>query len=176
MKTVVHFFHVLSEWLQRSFLFVSCIILCFMVVVGGLGIVYRFVLKSSLSWNEELLGYLFVWLTCLGAAIGYKLGAHPSVLIMVERLPERLRSVTVVISDLVVFTLGVIFLLYGGQMIFRMGTETASSLPISMRYPYAAIPIGGMALIVHSLDHMMANATRRVNDRHEVSKEQQWER
>jgi hypothetical protein len=33
-----------------------------------------------------------------------------------------------------------------------------------------------MALIVHSLDHMMANATRRVNDRHEVSKEQQWER
>jgi TRAP-type C4-dicarboxylate transport system permease small subunit len=61
-------------------------------------------------------------------------------------------------------------------MIFRMGTETASSLPISMRYPYAAIPIGGMALIVHSLDHMMANAARRVNDRHEVSKEQQWER
>lgn len=176
MKGIVHFFDVLSDWIQRLFLVVSCIILCVMVVVGGLGIVYRFVLKSSLSWNEELLGYLFVWLTCLGAAIGYKLGAHPSVLIMVERLPKRLQNITVVISDLVVFALGVIFFLYGGQMILRMGAETASSLPISMRYPYVAIPIGGMALIVHSLDHMMTGANRSVSNQQDISREQAWER
>jgi TRAP-type C4-dicarboxylate transport system permease small subunit len=64
-------------------------ILTVMVAVAGLGVISRFVLHASLSWSEELDAYLFVWLTCLGAAAGIKLNAHPAVRALADRVPHR---------------------------------------------------------------------------------------
>jgi TRAP-type C4-dicarboxylate transport system permease small subunit len=122
-----------------------------MVVLAGAGVFFRFVLHSSLSWSEELEAYLFVWLTCLGAAAGVKLRAHPEVRALADRLPGFTRKLVADLGDAVVIALGAIFVVYGGNMIELMGSETASSLPISMTYPYLAIPVGGALLVFHSV-------------------------
>jgi TRAP-type C4-dicarboxylate transport system permease small subunit len=53
--------------------------------------------------------------------------------------------------------LGIVFVVYGGDMLALMGTETASSLPISMVYPYLAIPVGGALLILHAVVRIAAS-------------------
>jgi TRAP-type C4-dicarboxylate transport system permease small subunit len=132
-------------------LFVCGATLLTMVALAGAGVFFRFVLHSSLSWSEELESYLFVWLTCLGAAAGVKMKAHPEVRALVDRLPAWTHKVLADLVDVVVIALGAVFVLYGGDMIQLMGSETASSLPISMTYPYLAIPVGGALLILHSV-------------------------
>ena len=145
----------LDDTVLRLTLVVSGAILAVMVAVAGLGVITRFVFHASLSWSEELDAYLFVWLTCLGAAAGVKLHAHPSVRALADRLPARSQVAISDVTDLVVTGLGVILIVYGGEMISLMGTETASSLPISMIYPYLAIPVGGALLSIHSLAHLI---------------------
>jgi|GEM_PF-567618 TRAP-type C4-dicarboxylate transport system permease small subunit len=125
-------------------------LLTVMVVVAALGVFFRFVLHSSLSWSEELDAYLFVWLTCLGAAAGVKMRAHPEVRAIVDRLPSFTQKWLADFTDGIVLALGLIFLIFGGEMVSLMGTETAASLPISMVYPYLSIPVGGALLIWHS--------------------------
>ena len=135
-------------------LFVCGTILAAMVAIAGLGVVFRFVLHDSLSWAEELDAYLFVWLTCLGAAAGFKLRAHPEVRALVDRMPAPVASAMRNLADMTVIVLGLIFVIYGGQMIRLMGTETAASLSISMVYPYLAIPLAGGLLILHAGAHL----------------------
>lgn len=126
-----------------------------MVAIGGLGVVFRFALHASLSWSEELDAYLFVWLTCLGAAVGVKLRMHPSVMAVADWLPKRHRTALSIAADTAIFCLGALMAFYGGQLILLMGAETASSLPISMSYPMLAVPVGGALFMLHSLAHVM---------------------
>lgn len=143
------------SWIDDMVLKITLVIcgalLSVMVVVQALGVFYRFVLHDSLSWSDELAAYLFVWLTCLGAAAGAKMRVHPEVRALADRLPGYTQQTLADFTDGAVLALGAVFLVYGGQMLFMMGTETATSLPVSMAYPYASIPVGGALLILHSL-------------------------
>jgi TRAP-type C4-dicarboxylate transport system permease small subunit len=149
------FFDYLSDSAQKLSIVLGGICLICMLCVAGLGVVFRFLLHNSLSWNEELDGYLFVWLTSFGAAIGYKLRAHPSVEVLVDRFPKILKKISLTLSDLIVLSLGLVFTIYGGQMVQLVMSETASSMDIPMGYPYAALPIGGILLIIHAMAHII---------------------
>jgi TRAP-type C4-dicarboxylate transport system permease small subunit len=157
MKRMARYVRSLDDLVLRITLMISGAILGLMVAIAGLGVITRFVFHASLSWSEELDAYLFVWLTCLGAAAGVKLHAHPSVQALTDRLPARTQGVVRDVTDLVVMALGLILVTYGGEMISLMGTETASSMPISMIYPYLAIPVGGALLTVHALAHLIVS-------------------
>lgn len=132
-------------------LFVCSCLLLGAVIVAGLGVIFRFVLHDSLSWSDEVSAYLFVWLTCLGAAAGVKLRAHPEVRVLAERVPPAFAALLKDFTDCAILGLGVVFVLYGTDMLAMMGTETATSIPISMVYPYLSIPVCGALLVFHSL-------------------------
>lgn len=121
-----------------------------MVVIQALGVIFRFGLHSSLSWSDEVSSYLFVWLTCLGAAAGVKLRVHPEVKALADRMPAYTQTVIRDLTDIAIAGLGLVFVVYGYDMLALMGDETASSLPISMVYPYMSIPVGGALLILHA--------------------------
>src|SRR6202000_1246037 len=88
---------------------------------------------------------------------GVKLRVHPEVKALADRLPAVTHSALRDVTDLAIIALGVVFVLSGSAMLALMGTETASSLPISMVYPYLAIPVGGGLLILHALVRMVVS-------------------
>lgn len=149
------------RWLDDAVLGVTLIacgaLLLAMVVIEGLGVIFRFVLHDSLSWSDELSSYLFVWLTCLGAAAGVKLRVHPEVKVLADRLPAVWHQALADIADLAVIALGGIFVVYGGDLLSLIGDETASSMSMSMVYPYLAIPVGGALLVLHALTRIAAS-------------------
>lgn len=140
----------LDDLLLKVTLFVCGGLLLAMVVIEALGVIFRFILHDSLSWSDELAAYLFVWLTCLGATAGIKLRVHPEVKALADRLPGVPQQALQDLADVAIAALGVVFVVYGGDMLTLIGSETASSLPISMVYPYLAIPVGGALLVVHT--------------------------
>jgi TRAP-type C4-dicarboxylate transport system permease small subunit len=139
-----------DDLVLRVTLIVCGSLLLSMVVIQALGVVFRFILHSSLSWSDEVSSYLFVWLTCLGAAAGVKLRVHPEVKALADRMPAFTQTALRDLTDFAIAGLGLVFVIYGNDMLSLMGDETASSLPISMVYPYLAIPVGGGLLILHA--------------------------
>ncbi len=125
-----------------------------MAAIAGLGVIFRFGLHASLSWSEELVTYLFIWLTCLGAAAGIKMQVHPQVMAFASRLSVQRQKLLAIASDASIFALGVVLAWQGGRMITLMGTETASSIPISMSYPYLSIPVAGALFMLHTMAHV----------------------
>ena len=144
-----------DELVSQATLWICAALLTVMVVVTALGVVFRYVLRSSLSWSDEFAAYLFVWLTCLGASVGLRARIHPAIRVFADRFPERMQPFLHAFTDFVVIALGLIFVFYGGGMIALMGNETAASIPISMVYPFLAIPISGGLFVFHASMHLV---------------------
>lgn len=103
-------------------------------------VVSRYVLRSPLTWSEELASYLFVWLTALGGAAAVHLGAHYGFSLLIDRLHPLVRRPMLFAAGLV--TLAVCLTLAWLGMIWTLEAKNVSS---ALRWPmswfYAAIPV-----------------------------------
>lgn len=115
-------------------------------------VVMRYVFASPLAWSEELARYLFVWLTFLGAALAYRLGAHIAVDLLAEYLERRAGVRAGQVLALAIQAVVVAFLaalLVGGVGLVRGTThQVTPGLGISMSWVYLAIPVGSAVMIL----------------------------
>ncbi|MBK5241486.1 TRAP transporter small permease [Clostridium sp.] len=132
------------------------IIFILMTVFIFLQVIFRYVLKSSLSWSEELSTYLFIWLTFLGASVGIRNGAHIKVMFFVNNIKNIiLRKCIITFSN----SLSIIFLIilsyYGtiiANQIFVLDQISASMPFLRIGVVYFAIPIGSILMTTNLLE------------------------
>ena len=122
-----------------------------MSVMVVLQVFFRYVLKTSLSFSEELARYLFVWSTFLGSAIAFSKRAQVSIEIIVAKLPTKTKKGAIVVTNFFSAVFFVLMIVYGIQMIFRTMSQTSPALGISMSYVYAAVPIAGLVMLINGV-------------------------
>jgi len=73
------------------------------IVVLSLGVVYRYVLQTPLTWSDELASVLFLWLAMLGAVVAMQHGEHMRLTVFVAKLmPPKRRRVESLVACLTV--------------------------------------------------------------------------
>lgn len=111
----------------------------------------RFVVGSPLSFSDEIARFSMLWLTFLGAGYAYRKGTLISVDIVLEYAGKRfaclLRIAIILCSGLFAF----IMIKYGFDLVDRVSSQTAPSTRVSMMWPYLAVPVGGIVIMVNSL-------------------------
>ncbi|UPU34444.1 TRAP transporter small permease [Geomonas paludis] len=117
-------------------------------------------LTINMSWAQELCIYMFVWMAKFGAAYGVRSGIHVGVDVLVTRLPDSWRKVTVVMAILggalftgLIGSLGAKFVWENGMhyaVVSKFGLEIGDLFegPITpdLEWPtwivYLAVPLG----------------------------------
>lgn len=128
-----------------------CILtLSVMTVVVFIQVVFRFVIKSSLPWSEELSRYLLVWTAFLGGAYGVRTGAHIGVEAFTLLLPKKAQKVLSILVMVASIVLCAIIMKYGFSIVQTQLSkgQLSPAMRIPMGYMYAAIPIGMFFFIV----------------------------
>lgn len=97
-----------------------------MSVVVFVQVVFRFIVKSSLPWSEELSRYLQVYITFFGTAYGIQTGAHLGIEAFTHLLPKGGRKVLAILVQIVSMLVCTLILKLGvdivmSQMGFRPG-------------------------------------------------------
>lgn len=115
-----------------------------MVLLTCWQVLTRYVLQNPSSWSEELVSYLFAWMSLLGASIVTSERGHMNIPIVVERMPESAKKVFSIVSELIAFVFGAVILLFGGIQIttLAMGQMT-SSLGVAIGFFYIVLPLTG---------------------------------
>ena len=120
------------------------VMLAVMSVVVFLQVIFRFVIKASLPWSEELSRYLLVYITYFGCAYGIKTGAHLGVEAFVLILPKTVQKAINVLVQIGGLVVCVLILKFGADIV--MSQMQSGQLSPAMRLPmwtiYSAIPIG----------------------------------
>lgn len=127
--------------------------LAVMTVVVFLQVVFRFIIKASLPWSEELSRYLQVYITYFGCAYGIKTGAHLGVDAFTYLLPEkgrRVLNVIVLIGGMVICAL---IMKFGADIV--LSQMQSGQLSPAMRIPmwsiYISIPVGMAFCVIRYL-------------------------
>ncbi len=113
-------------------------------------VVARYAVSYSLAFSEELEVAGLVWLTMLGAAIGFRRSAHIGFTILRDRLPPAGRRLAVLAT--VVLTVGTALVLaWGGwrQIVTERSLGTVSEALGVPEWLYTlAVPVGAVLVAV----------------------------
>lgn len=141
------------RWFLNNLEEVVCVgLMGFMALLGFANVITRY-LGYSLAYTEELLVAMMVWITLLGAAVGFKRGAHLGLTFIRERLPMGARWALEWLSLLL--TVGtmslVIYLCLAYHIADELAMDTRSqALDIPQFWYTLAIPLGGLSVIVRA--------------------------
>jgi TRAP-type C4-dicarboxylate transport system permease small subunit len=131
-------------------------LLVLMVTVVTLGVFFRYVLSASLAWYDEFASYLLVWLTFYGAVVASYRRRHIGFDMVVNRLLSSTRRKIEVVAELLILGFQVVLFYYGWNLMWKMGDETAISLPwVKMGWVYSVLPITGGLMLLISLERLL---------------------
>ncbi|HDZ46751.1 hypothetical protein LCGC14_0121480 [marine sediment metagenome] len=111
----------------------------------------RFVVGKPLFFSDEIARFAMIWLTFIGAGYAYRKGALISVDILLEYSGPRFASVLRVLVVLCSALFALIIVKYGFDLVGRVASQTAPSTRVSMMWPYMAVPLGGIVILVNSV-------------------------
>ena len=123
-----------------------------------LGVFSRYVLQATFRWYDEVARLCFIWIVFLGAAVAVRRGMHFRMLLLVERLGRGAVRLGNQVATVSVLAFGGI-LLAGGYAILPIARrQVTDALEISMIWFYAALPAGGLLMIVFALMQLRRGA------------------
>ena len=148
-----------NEIIDRSVEIFIAIIFSLMVLIGGMQVFYRYVLRNSLSWSEEFQKYMHIWLIFLAIPLAYKKGSHIGMNILFDKLPSKIKSVLIVLIDVLWFGLGVVMVIYTTNIMKVAKLQTSPGLGLRMDLVYSCIIIGGVYLCLVALNKIFQHFT-----------------
>lgn len=138
-----------SDKLDRLTVFLAAALTAAMATALLLQVLFRFVLRSPLSWSEEFARYCFVWLASLGAAAGVRRGLHPGLDLMVADRFGRVREAAAWIGAGCSGLLLAVLAVYGWRLAAFNMRQLSPAMGLPMGVPYAAVPVGAVVMLVH---------------------------
>ncbi|MFZ5945545.1 MAG: TRAP transporter small permease [Bacillota bacterium] len=121
-----------------------------MIVVIMLQVVFRFLIKASLPWSEELARYIMAWAVFIGASIAAREGAHIGIDSIVARMPKKLENYFRVIAMALSFLFSII-LVYLSVLIIQFLMKTGQKTPammIPMWIAYGSVLFGAVLMSI----------------------------
>lgn len=131
---------------------VGSAILVVLCVVTTLQVASRYLLGSPFSWTEEIATLLFGWLVFIGTALAMKHNEHFVVEIFVDRLPAKARRWARELALALVAVAALLLIGFGLRLAVRSAHVPTAILGLSRAWLYAAAPVGGILLLIRTLE------------------------
>lgn len=127
----------------------TCIIVLLMsIVLRSLG--------SPSNWAEEMIRYLMVWITFIGASRCYSDNSHYNIDLFKNLSNESIKNKLTIFSNILIIVF-YIFLIYFGIQ-FILFTYKSKQITASMRAPiwvvYLCVPISGLTSLFYLYKNM----------------------
>ncbi len=126
-----------------------------MVILTCWQVLTRYVLNNPSSWSEELVSYMFAWMSLLGASLVTAERGHMNIPIVVEKCSPSLQKLLLCLAELIGFLFSAIILAYGGFQIANLAIgQMTSSLGVPIGVFYVVLPLCGVLNMVYTVLNM----------------------
>ncbi len=112
----------------------------------------RYVLGNPSTWSEELVGFLFAWMSLFGACLVTGERGHMNIPLIVDMSAPGLKKTLLCLGEVIAFLFSLVILVYGGTQItsLAMGQMT-SSLGVAVGVFYIAMPVCGVVNMIYTI-------------------------
>jgi TRAP-type transport system small permease protein len=144
LKTFERYFLGANRW-------ALIVLLAAMACIIFINVALRYLTNQSIEWAEEVSRHMMIWLTFLGAGPVLRYGGHIAIDNLQDALPVRFAIGVRVFVALLLFAFFGLMVWYGWLYMGRTMFQLTAATQIPFAYIYAAMPVGGVLLIVHWL-------------------------
>lgn len=144
--------------------------LCVVLLVGVLAVILlqvlmRYVFNNPLVWTDEVTRLQLVWVTFLGAVLGYRFGAD----IAVDALEEHAKgkgwnrtagAIEFIVQSAIV-AVSLVFIFGGLQLVEATMTSLTPALGLPVAIFYAAVPVCGALVLVSAGERVLLHVRSR---------------
>ncbi len=130
------------------------VMMAYMTIMNFVNVLARYLFSASFSFTEELTVTVFVWVTMLGIAIGFKRNAHLGMSFVVDQFKGKSRAMFVLLSAIMCFLFMGVLLIFGVEMI-QGQMEMGSTTPVLGMPQYIqgmSIPVGAFFVLIHIIE------------------------
>lgn len=138
---------------------VLIVLLLFAVVVGAMQVFTRVVLKSPLSWTEEAARFSFVYLSFLGAFVGYRRSSHFNMDFLIGKMQGSILKLFNVICDSIVLIISLLVVKNGYGMILLTMAQRSPILKLKMSWVYGVVPVAFFMIALHAIERLYDHMT-----------------
>jgi TRAP-type C4-dicarboxylate transport system permease small subunit len=150
----------INGWLIKALEITVILVTGFLVIDVLWGVFSRYVLSNQSPWTEELARMLLIWVSLLGASIGFIRGSHLGVDYFVGKLNQTMQTAGQIFVYLLIAVFTSFAMIYGGSRLVSSTLENGQASPalqIEMGYVYLAVPISGFFIVVFSIETIIKN-------------------
>lgn len=144
MQTFERYFLATNRWAM-------IVLLAAMALIVFANVVLRYLTNASIEWGEEVSRHMMIWLTFIGSGIVLRYGGHIAIENLQDACPSRIAKAMRVLVALLLMGFFLMLIWTGYAYVQRAMLQLTASTQIPFGYIYAAIPVGGLLLLVHFL-------------------------
>lgn len=115
----------------------------------------RYVLNDPPSWTEPLALLCMSTTMMFGAAAGVHASRHFGFFIVVEHARPQLRRLMQIIARLIATAVGVLFALWGGEMMIDAWDYEIAGAPLPQGIMFLPLCLGGVLIALFSIEQLL---------------------
>lgn len=120
----------------------------------------RYVLNSPSDFTEEIVRYLLIWTSFIGAAYAFNTRQHMALLFLRDRLKPSNKRILMVFTDSLILIFALLIMTIGGaKLAVSARMEFSALLGISRSLVYSMAPISGVFIILAQLVNIWEDIT-----------------
>ncbi|WP_428771748.1 TRAP transporter small permease [Treponema sp. HNW] len=115
-------------------------------------IIMRWSFNNPLSWSEESIRLMYVWICYLGWTIAARKNSHIRITAVIRKLPASGQRVLNIFNNLLVMLFSALMVVYGNQLTTKVARQTAVTVPfIKFSIVYVITPICCALIFIYQI-------------------------
>lgn len=125
------------------------ILLILMTIILFSQVISRYIMGTGLTWSEEIVRYLCIWMVFLGATCAQKDGSQIAVTALEEMLPRLPQNILTWVQKIIVIIYSGLVMWIGFGTLEVASMQASPNMRIPMNYVYLVIPVSMIIMLIH---------------------------
>ena len=140
-------------------LLLSCIF-----IIGICQVFWRWVLNNPLTWSEESIQLLSIWVCYLGWCLAERKDAHIRITAVMNALPKNAQKWLQVFNHILCIVFSVLMVIYGIRLVKIGSIRTGIAVKINMGFVYSIGPVCNFIMIFYEIAALIECLTKGPRD------------
>jgi TRAP-type transport system small permease protein len=146
--------------IQRACSALLVVIMTALVAIVFAEVIWRYFLRSSISWSEEAARFLMLWVAFVGGVLAYVHDEHLGLDIVIQLAPAKVGRVLLVVANLLAMV-AIALIAIGGYVVVMQNLDWLSpALDIPYGFIYLVCPLCSVLMLFQASLKLVSNLRR----------------
>ncbi|MBQ3616055.1 MAG: TRAP transporter small permease, partial [Anaerotignum sp.] len=131
------------------------------IIIGAANVFCRYVLNDSITWAEEAMRFICIWLVFIGSSLTIRIDGHVSIDVLQSFLKNtKVKFVLYVITRIVAASFLVVLLPASIELVQKMGNAYSSAVGVPYSVVYLSFPVGAVSMLLSFISAVPEHAKK----------------